>query len=299
MNYQTFLYTRSVREDYCWHVKPEILPSAFCRLMTRFIQMREHMYDLAEISWENTLFFFKYEELNVICRILECDTDYVGRTIYSLEGLVSVNQGMRSRLSMADLVDYFAKSPISFSELEASDKMYPSLNLDEVINPLLPICMQEGIDVGLNSNGFRELMTAIAERKEDYGFIIGPEADLVYAYAASFEHAGQKLFNHYYRTSEDKTEATMDKILDNPLKKYVSVKGENGLEERGNIRLFIRIWREGKRGGGYQWNVVRNSDGMVIRGEKRSFREGIPFSELVEEQKKLKTYYMLLGYEVV
>ena len=257
------------------------------------------MYDLADIAWDRTLFFFKYEGLNVVCRILEGGTDYVGRTIYSLEGLVSVNQGMRSRLSIADIVDYFTKNPVSFFELESEEKLCSTLELDEVINPLLPFNFMEGIGTGLQVNGFRELMSDIAERKGDYGFVIAPEADIVFPYVASFVFTGQKLCKCSYVLSADETESAMDATSIEFGRRYLTVKRGMKLENNKTVKLFLKIWKEGKTGGGYQWHVVDNTAGTTVKGDKKTFKCGIPFSKLVEEQKKLKTYYMLLGYDVV
>ncbi len=297
MLYKSFLYTRTLRDDYCWHIRPNLMPPSFYRYMTRFIQLRESLDERADIAWDKTLFFIKYDALNIVCRILENGFDYVGRAIYSLEGFVSENTGMRSRLSMADVVKYFLTHPESFSVLEDSGELFESLELDEEINPLLPYETIAGIDNELDCDGFRKLVTAISEEKEDYDFVISPDADIIYPFVGALEQSGNKMIKHFYSLNQgDSSETNNDKKPEPG--NCVACEHSDSKKDNG-ISISIRISREGRVGGSYQWYVRRNTDGACKKSIKRCFEDGISLSRMITEERKIRTYYSLLGYNIV
>ncbi|MCR5502314.1 MAG: hypothetical protein K6F53_04855 [Lachnospiraceae bacterium] len=299
MDYSTFVYTRDFDEDYCWHVKPDELPASFCRLAARFIRMREFSEDAECASWEKTLFFLKYEGQNIICRILENGSDYVGRTIYSVEGLISKGQRVRSRLAMADAVRYFFDHPGSFAGAEAKGELPDSLTIEDRINPLLPSDLPEEVPEELQSDGFRGFIETIADGSLDYDCIFSPDADRIFPYTGILEHSGEKLIRHSCSAKMCGAAHSGESgigIRIEPVR-FFTDKPEKG-QPNEEITIFLRIRKDGKTGGSYQWRIVRSRDGAGIKSGKQSFMDGIPAARLTQEEKILKTYFRLLGYDV-
>ncbi len=297
MEYNTLLFTRTMKEDYCWHMLPKGLSSLFAGVMPGFIRLREGLGG-EEIDWMKTVFFFRFEGMNVAVRILENGTDYVGRRIYSLEGFASRNLGMRSRLTMPDLVNWFREHSVSFAELEARGLLPTELETEDVINPLLPLTLVEADWEDLSQPGFRKLISVIREDGEDYGFVMGPEADRVYRAVASWEREGRKLFRNFYRMSTEGNEVmdTEDGQRSSN-RDYVPVRPRWTLEKK-ELQVFIRFGKTGRKGGSYQW-LLRRNDGAVMKSRKINSQGRISLGKLAEEYEILKIAFGSFGYRIV
>ena len=301
MKYKTFLFTREYNVDYCWHIRPEVLPGAITQYTSRFFELRDRLTDRNDIVWERTIFFFKCDAMVMACRILETGTDYVGRPIYSFEGIVSKNRGLTSVMAIPDVVNYYYTHPGSFSALEKTGQLLKELTIDEEINPLLPYenIVSSGAKIS-KYRGFHNFLRALSQRKENYSCVIAPGADKIHPYLAGFSRINGKGFeNHYnFDTEQDTKGEDIDMwpymgISLNDLK-------EDIVQPHGDtMKLFLVLKNEFGGAITYQWILTSDADSKCIMSEKRRFKHGIPFSRLVSEARKIKVYYALIGYNVI
>jgi len=314
MKYETFLYTRDLTNDYRWHKRPEILSGGFYKFFTPLVELREAMED-EEINWSKIFFFTKYEGVNVACRILsEVGEDYVGRPIYSLEGVVSEDMMKRSNYRIPDLVNYFSRNLEGYALTESNGYALPgSIDIEDEINPLMRLYLnRDGNESEIRNNPvFKSLVEDIRFGRTGYSFVIGPDAERVFNVMNSLS-AGRylncdKFYDIRMENENLKEAAASNTDIDtnantntNTDKDYAFINTEMSMSENDvkSVTLYLHFNNEGKNTGSYEWILKNNINNKCYRSKKRKFESHLPFNKLCEDAKRIKDHYALLGYEV-
>lgn len=303
MIYEPFIYTRDLRNDYHWQKKPDSMPASFYKYLQTFIYLREALQDDTSIDWNKIIFFIKHENMNVACRVLVNDRendgqDYVGRTIYALEGLVSEDAKHRSVLAIPDCACFFLTSEMRLIDMYAQNELTDYIELEDSINPMLPLRLINDLPEEVNCSMFRALIRDIKNGKTEYDCLIGIGADTV---AEEFARVGngrsQAIKNVYDLLVEADDSEEKCTPLSGTLTAMNSFEKHMGMEQ-GAYELYIKFYKEGKDCGSYEWILRRKSDDQVIRCAKRKFLRQISVEQLIEEEQKIKAYYTLMGYKI-
>lgn len=300
MKYYPFIFTRTLTQDYMFHVMPEGFPTALYDRIQSLIFLRERLRD-EDIDW-NKIVFFSTEGGREAYRVVDNGVDYVGRQIYSIEGVIPEDDSIRADLSMVDLWRYFDSLEGTFADMEVKDEIPEFIHIEDEINPLIPVRSAAGLPKDLRNSVIGSLISDIAGRKEGYSCIIGPKAGLVYEAVRSEYEGADECFINYYDLSE------ADELTDDgPLMEESTESFEDFEADEPDMAdslidtkatLYIRFYRDGKTNGKYEWILKRHSDGLCIKSSKRRITDGISFEKLTREEKMIKTYYSLLGFNV-
>lgn len=295
MKYEKFVYTRDFSTDYSWHMKAESLPNTFYKYMQTFIYLRDELREYENLNWNKIVFFMKHKGMNVACRVLTAGVDYVGRVIYSIEGIVSRNIGARSIYAMPDIIKYFYFVEQSFEKEHQEGDMSEFVEILDAINPLLPMGQNTTIPEELDSEVFKQFVADVGKRKVDYACIVGPEATIVYSAMRKLE--GEQIFSKVYDLDDTYMSSEMNQELLLPVVSMDDLKDKK--ENRDEpVRLYIKFYKEGRHNGSYEWILRRESDNLCIKSDRQKFVKGISFERLFTEANKIKTYYSLLGLQI-
>ncbi|MBR6146867.1 MAG: hypothetical protein IKQ44_00765 [Lachnospiraceae bacterium] len=298
MKYYPFVYTRSLTEDYNMHVMPDNFPTDFYRRMQELIFLRERLRN-EDIDW-NKIVFFTSEGENIAYRVVDNGLDYVGRQIYSIEGLIPDDKGIRAYLAMVDLWRYFDSLERTFAEMESKDELPDMVYVEDLINPLIPFELNKEIPIHIRNNVIKSFVMDISKRNERYSCVIGPKAGLV---RREMKEVYQRAYD-YYIHEYDLTDAvditgfeSDDRCREIEINDHLNNTDE-AMDLNEKVTLYIRFYKEGKTNGKYEWILKRNSDGLCIKSQKRKIIDGISFEKLAKEEAMIKTYYSLLGFSV-
>ena len=185
MLYDVFLYTRNHNSDYNWIIKPEYIPADFSRIIQTFIDANREVL-FTENDWKRLVFFMKIKNVNIAMRFLRNGEDYVGRPIWSIEGISSLDRGHRSVLGMPDVVNYFYGLSKSFAEMNNCGNLQNSIDIIDYINPLMgyeeyeeEVCIKEK---QLNKTEFMKMIIDCKDLRVNFNCIVGENSERLFPY---------------------------------------------------------------------------------------------------------------------
>lgn len=299
MKYFAFEYTRDLRNDYSWKIKPDILSGNFSRVVQQFIYLRDQLRDDDCIDWSKIIFFLRYEDINIACQMLENGEDYVGRKIYSMRGCVSYSSDYRAILGVPDLVKYFFQNGSPNVEGDSDDNLCRNeyeICVEDEINPLTDYDETQ-LPFELNCNSFLALMRDICSKKFVYGAVVGPEAKKIFMHISNLQVGNSKVFTTYYDFNQAAA-VTKYVPIEVPAVKLSGCDFEKNKLSNNQANLYLRVYRDGKFNGYYEWILQRLSDGLTIKSSKHHFNNRLDMRELLNEEQKILRYYSLIGFEI-
>lgn len=299
MKYAVFEYTRNLRNDYSWRVKPKMLSGDFSKVVQQFIYLRDQLREDKNLEWNKICFFMKYENVNIACQILENGEDYVGRNIYTMRGIATAGNDWRALLGIPDVVKQFMQNGCPAVEEECMNESYDGeyeFHLEDEINPLLNYDETQFVEE-VNNPSFMRLMSHIREKKCSYGMIVGPGAEYVFMHISHLQIHNEKVFHSYYDFTQS-CEKPIYRFLKVPVISLPHHSEIPALLSANKALLYLKVYREGKRNGNYEWILKRKSDDLTIKSSKHHFEDKLEMKTLVKEEQKILRYYSLIGFAV-
>lgn len=294
MIYDVFIYTRDHDCDYNWKIKPEYIPADFSKIIQSLIDINREVLFMPN-DWFRIVFFMKIKNVNIAMRFLRNGEDYVGRPIWSIEGISALDIGKRAVLGMPDIVKYLYGLPYGFAEMNKRNDLPEEIEIVDYINPLLGYAEYENDDnikkVMLNNSEFMKMIADCKYSNVNFNCIVGENSGKILPYLKTISN-----ICHFYDFNKkhkiEGYEAGMEDEIDIINKEDV-IFTEN---EENRRKLKIRFIKGFGLGSDcYEWLIEDSKTNIILGRNKRKFSDKIGVEKLVSEREKIEAFYYLTG----